>query len=311
MSKIYDMSAVHTQNPCNIFSLKTDLITSTSPTKMNIIIPIIPASVRNIMDFTLVVAGISLNAFLGLFIVLNSTMHTSTNCYIVSLVLSNFVILLEPLERVFHWIFDIHLEMNLDYIFLVSFATSILTIILLNIEAYVVICQKNSPLRKLLLKNSTAIKGILFIWTMCIMASAIELNLYDHFVKEIMYDIYVSSTVMFLLFPCLIFVLLDYFIIYDLKRSKSITGTWPSKDVKRFIFLVGVNIGFFLTVAPYRIVRAIALITQTYYNNMAIEITYTMVKMYPIILPIIYFIISKEFRQLSRDKTAVSMEPTS
>jgi len=51
---------------------------------------------------------------------------------------------------------------------------------------------------------------------------------------------------------------------------------------------------------PYRIARAIALITQSYYNNIAIEITYTMVKIYPIILPIICFVISKEFHEVSQ-----------
>jgi len=230
-----DMEAIHIQKPFP--HIQMNLITTTSLTKMNIIIPIIPAFVRNIMDFTLLMAGISLNVFLGFLIVLNSTMHTSTNCYIMGLLLSDLIILLEPLERVFDWIFDIPLKMNLDYIFLMSFATSILTMILLNIEAYVIICQKNSPLRKSLLKNSTAIKGILFIWAMCIMVIAMELHLYDHFVEEVMYDIYVSSTIMFLIFPCLIFILLDYFILNDLIISKSMTGTWPSKDIKRFIFL--------------------------------------------------------------------------
>ncbi|KYN12773.1 hypothetical protein ALC57_15051 [Trachymyrmex cornetzi] len=298
MSNIYDMRTVHMQNPFS--RIQVDFITTTNPTKMNIIIPVIPATVRNIMDFTLLVAGISLNAFLGLFILLNSTMHTSTNCYIVGLVLSNFVILLEPLEQVLNWIFDIHLEMNLDYVFLMSFVTSNLTIILLNIETYVVICQKNSPLLKPLLKISTAIKGIMFIWAMCIMATAIELHLYDHFVKEIMYDIYVSSTIMFMIFPCFIFILLNCFILYDLILLKSKTETWLSKDMKRFIFPVGIYTGFFVTMVPYRIARAITLITQSHYNNMAIEITYTMVKMFPTILPIICFVIWKLSRQISR-----------
>lgn len=204
---------------------------------MNIIIPIIPEHMRNIMDVTLLITGVSLNAFIGLFIALNPTMYSSTNCYIVGLVFSNFVILLEPLERIFEWISDIHLEMNLDYVFMTSFATSILTMVLLNIEMYIVICQKNSPLRKSFLKISTAIKGILFIWTTCIMMIAMELNLYDHFEKEVVYDIYVSSTILVLIFPCFIFIMLDSFILYDLMILKSISGTWPSKDTERFIFL--------------------------------------------------------------------------
>lgn len=233
----HDMNEIHTYLENRFPRIQTDYIVTTNPTKMNIITPVIPEAVRNIMDFTLLVAGISLNALLGLIIVLNSSMYTSANCYIMSLALSNLTILLEPFQQVFRWIFHINFMMNLDYIFLVSFGTSILTIIILNIEAYVTICQKTWPLRKSLVKISTAIKGILFIWAMCIMVTAMELNLYDYYKEEIVYDIYVSSTVMFLIFPCFIFVMLDGFILYDLIISKLIIGTWPSKDVESFVFL--------------------------------------------------------------------------
>lgn len=233
----HDIKEIHSylENPFS--RIQTDPIVTTNPTKMNIIIPIIPEPVRNIMDFTLLVGGTSLNALLALIIVSNSSMYTSANCYIVSLALSNLTILLEPFQQVFRWIFKIDMMMNLDYIFLVSFGTSILTIIILNIEAYVVICQKNWPLHKSLVKISTAIKGILFIWIMCIMMTAMELHLYDHYEKEIVYDIYVSSTVMFLIFPCFIFIMLDFFILYDLIILKLIIRTWPNRDIERFIFL--------------------------------------------------------------------------
>lgn len=233
----HDMNEIHTYLENRFPRIQTDLIVTTNPTKMNIIKPIIPEPVRNIMDFTLLVAGTSLNALLGLIIVSNSSMYTSANCYIMSLALSNLTILLEPLQQVFHWIFRINLMMNLDYIFLVSFGTSILMIIILNIEAYVAICQKNWPIHKSLVKISTAIKGILFIWIMCIMVTAMELNLYDHYEEEVVYDIYVSSTVMFLIFPCFIFIMLDGFILYELIISKLIIGTWPNKDIECFVLL--------------------------------------------------------------------------
>ncbi|XP_011863990.1 PREDICTED: uncharacterized protein LOC105559937 isoform X2 [Vollenhovia emeryi] len=292
----YDIKLSHRENP--FLYVHTQLTTTTNPIKMNVIKPIIPESTRSIIDLVLLIAGVILNTFLGLFIVSNSAMYNSTNCYVFGLVLSNFVILLEPLERILEWIFDVHLEMNLDYVFLLSFATSILTIILLNIEAYIVICQKNSPLRKSILKTSTAIKGIIFIWVTCITVVAMELHLYDHFEEEVANDIYVSSTVMFLIFPCFIFILLDYFILYDLIVSKSLSGTWPSKGIERFIFLVGVNMGFLLTMIPYRIAKAIALLTHPHYNDMVIEVTYTMLKVYPIILPIICFVTSKDYHQI-------------
>ncbi|XP_072744480.1 pyrokinin-1 receptor [Anoplolepis gracilipes] len=295
----HDINEIHAYLD-NLFPrIQTDPTVTTNPTKMNIIIPIIPGPVRNIMDFTLLIAGTSLNVLLCLIITSNPSIYTSANCYIVSLAVSNLTILLEPFQQIFRWIFNIDLMMNLDYIFLVTFGTSILTIIILNVEAYVVICQKSWPLRESLVKISTAIKGILFIWTTCIMVTAMELHLYDHYEKEIVYDIYVSSTVMFLIFPCFIIIMLDCFILYDLIISKLINGTWPSKDIECFVFLVGITIGFFLTMIPYRIVRAIDLLTSTASccSNTTIEIVYTMVKIYPMILPIIYFIASKEFRQ--------------
>lgn len=225
----------YVENPSSTF--RTNPISTANPTKMNIIIPIIPEPVRDIMDFTLVTAGVCLNIFLDLIIVLNSSMYTSINCYVISLGFSSLIILLEPLQQVLRWIFDINLNMNLDYIFLVTFATSILIIILLNIEMYVIICQKSSPLCKPLQKISTAVKGILFIWVMSIMMVSLELSLYEHYEKEVMHDIYVSSTIMFLIFPCFIFIMVNCFILYDLIISKSIDGTWPSKDVERFVFL--------------------------------------------------------------------------
>ncbi|XP_012217778.1 pyrokinin-1 receptor-like [Linepithema humile] len=293
----HDMRAIrkYVDNPFPTF--RTNPISTTNPTKMNIIIPIIPEPTRDIMDFTLVVAGVCLNIFLALIVALNSSMYTSTNCYVISLASSSLIILLEPLQQVLRWISDIDLNMNLDYIFLVTFATSILIIIQLNIETYVIICQKNSPLRKPLQKVSTAAKGILFIWVMSIMVASLELSLYEHYEKEVMHDIFVSFTVMFLIFPCFIFIMVDCFILYDLIISRSIEGTWPSEDVERFVFLVGITIGFFLTMIPYRVVRAIALVTTTCCSDITIEVVYTMVKMYPMILPITCYVISKEFRQ--------------
>lgn len=231
----HDIPAVHIDNPFPTFHPR--IIVTTQATKMNLITPVIPEHIRNIMDLMLLIAGVSLNAFLGLFIASNSTLYNSTNCYIISLTLSNLVNLLEPLERTLEWIFDIHLEINLDYVFLVSFCTSILTMVLLHLEGYIIICQKNSSFRKSFVKISTAIKGILFIWIWCIMMIAMELRLYDFFKEEIIFDIYGSITMMFLIFPCFTFLILDYFILYDMMISKSMNGIWPSKDVMHFIFL--------------------------------------------------------------------------
>lgn len=69
------------------------------------------------------------------------------------------------------------------------------------------------------------------------MMTAMELHLYDFFEEEVVHDIYGIFTVMFLISPYFIFIMLDYFILYDLIIAKTINGTWPREDAKRFIFL--------------------------------------------------------------------------
>lgn len=205
--------------------------------RMNIIVPIIPQPTRNIMDLTLLVMGANLNVLLSLIILRNPSMRTTANCYIISLVCSNLMILIEPLQQVLRWLFDVNLTLNLDYIFLVTFDTSMVMIVQLNIEAYVVICHRNLPLRASLLKIPTAVKGILFTWIMCIILTCLELKLYEHFEEEVVYDICASSTFMFLVLPCLIFITLDCFILYDLITMRSMDGKWSGKDVECFVLL--------------------------------------------------------------------------
>lgn len=50
---------------------------------------------------------------------------------------------------------------------------------------------------------------------------------------------------------------------------------------------------------PYRVAKAVGLLTSTAFccSNTTIEIVYTMVKIYPMTLPVICFVASKEFRQ--------------
>lgn len=242
----HDLHQIHgcMENPFPRIRLES-ITTTMNRTKMNNIVPIIPEPTRSIMDLTLLLTGANLNALLGLVIALNSSMYTSANCYIMSLVCSNLAILFEPLQRVLQILY-INLKMNLDYIFLVTFDASILSITIFNIETYVIMCQKNSSLRTSLLKISTAVKGTLLIWIMCIMLTAMELCMYDHFEEETIYDICVLFTIMFLIFPCIIFIMLDYFILYNLIISKSISGTWLSEDIERFLLLGKRRFNFYL-----------------------------------------------------------------
>ncbi|XP_014468579.1 PREDICTED: uncharacterized protein LOC106741282 [Dinoponera quadriceps] len=293
----YDLEAINKYVDEKLLRDEMYSNTTKDPTRLNIIKPIIPQPTRHIMDLVFLVAGTTSNALLVLVILVNFFMRTTTNCYIISLVCSNLIILIEPLQQMFRWMFGVYLGINLDYVFLVTFDTSVLTIVQLNIEAYVVICHRSSPLCAPLLKISTAVKGVLLIWIMCIVLTCTELHLYEHFMKEIMHDICLSSTAMFIAFPCFIFVTLECFILYDLITMRSIDGTCSSEDIERFVLLAGITVGFVLFMIPYRAARSLALVTTFCCDDSTIEVVYAMVKMYTTILPFTCYAISAKFRR--------------
>lgn len=231
----HDLQEIHRDAARSMPRFERASTTTANPTKMNVIVPIIPEPTREIMDLTLLAIGAELNILLCLAIASSPSMRTSVNCYVASLACANLAILLEPLQQALRWIFDVDLRMNLDYVFLVTFYASALTMILIHVETYVVVCQKSSYLREPLVRVSTAAKGLLFVWTCCVTLTAMELHMYDHVDRTVTYDICVSSTIMFLIFPCCVFVLLDYFVLYDLTVSKSIDGKWPDEDTERFL----------------------------------------------------------------------------
>lgn len=49
---------------------------------------------------------------------------------------------------------------------------------------------------------------------------------------------------------------------------------------------------------PYRIMKAATLVTSFCCSDTTVEVVYTMVKLYPIIMPVTCFALSKDFRRV-------------
>lgn len=209
---------------------------TTSVTKINLIASNIPQSTARVMNLTFLSVGVALNFSVILVIVSRKSMRTATGLYYVSFAISNMVILIEPLEEVLKWFFAVDMKLNMDYVCLISFDVSVITIAILKLLLYVDIFQQHSSLGQLLLKKMTAMKGILLTWAACIVSLAIGLHIYDFFEGD-MADIYVWNTIMFIIMPVFIYVALDCLILYELVILKEIEGSWRLRELRQFVML--------------------------------------------------------------------------
>lgn len=208
-----------------------------SPTKINIIVLSIPLIDARVINLILLTLGTGLNFLIILVIVCKPSFRTSTNLYVVSLACSNMVILVEPLEEILKWFFDVNLRLNMDYVCMISFDASVITIAILKFMLYISIFQEQTIFAHTLLKMSTAVKGILLTWSSCIVSLAIGLHIYDFFEGD-MADIYVWFTFMFIVMPLIICIALGTLIFYELTILKAIEGSWRMKELKH-LFMLG------------------------------------------------------------------------
>ncbi|XP_076389944.1 uncharacterized protein LOC143264857 [Megachile rotundata] len=271
---------------------------STSPTKINVIASSIPIAHARIMNLVFLSLGGSLNLLIIIVIFSRSSMRTSSNLYIVSMACSNLLILMEPLEEVLRWFFDVNMMLNMDYVCLINFDVSVITIAILKFMQYVNIFEEYTPFGHVLLRRYTTIKAIFLVWVACTISIALGLHIYDFFEGD-MADMYVWETFMFTILPFTVFVVLDYLVIYELIILKYIEGSWRWKELRHFALLVIIAIFFFLIRAPYRIARAINFIEPKALccTDSRREVLYFMAKTFPIIFAIIYISFSTEFRK--------------
>lgn len=214
----------------------TTVLRTTSITKINIIASSIPLSDARVMNLILLTAGTSLNFLIILVIVSKSSMRTSSNMYMISLSCSNMVILIEPLEEVVRWFFNVNMRLNMDYVCMISFDVSVTTIAILKLMLYISLFEQQTSFGSTLLKKLTTIKRIFLLWSSCIISLAIALHIYDYFEGD-MAEIYVWNTIMFIVSPFIICLVLDSLIIYELMILKAIEGSWRMKELRHYITL--------------------------------------------------------------------------
>ncbi|XP_035741812.1 uncharacterized protein LOC118450273 [Vespa mandarinia] len=277
------------------------ITTTTELTKINIITITLSEYTQNAIDILLVTLGASLNLSIIFIVALNSSLRVSTSCYIISLVASNLVIMIEPSRRILRSIFELNIPMNLDYVFHVSFYSSVLTIVIFSIENYICICERYISIYEYFTKLFNTTKRIVFIWLTSIMITAMELHLYDHFERDDMHDIFAASTIMFMVLPFLILILIHCAIIYELLSIKSIEGQWRSKDLENFRLSIGLVWAFFLTMVPYRIAKVITSLNPNAKwccSTKQMEIFYLLIKIFPIVSTIVCYVTYEKFRKV-------------
>ncbi|XP_017877674.1 uncharacterized protein LOC108623590 [Ceratina calcarata] len=269
------------------------------PTKINTIVSNIPLSDARVINLILLVLGASLNFLILIVIVSRSCSRTPMNMFIISLAFSNMVILIEPLEETIRWFFGVDMKLNMDYVCMISFDVSVVTIALIKFMQYIRMFQEQVPCAQALLKNFTAMKGIVLVWSATIISLAIGLHIYDFFEGD-MADIYVWNTIMFIAMPVIISLALDALIIYELFILKSIEGEWRWKEVRHYIMLIIIAIAFLAVRTPYRLARAINFIEPkaSCCTAKKRELLYFIAKTYPTVFSLIYIALSNEFQEV-------------
>lgn len=235
-------------NPNNLF--KEQMM----PLLRNMTLKEIPVDIEIevIMNHLLLILGIVLNLLIIIVITFNSSMHKSTSCYILSLVLSNLILLLDTLQNVLAWWYNIQMNLDLQFITDVTFKASILTLVMLTIDRYLLICSTNSvsiynSIGITVPKFKTAAKSVIIIWIMISMATAMELHLYVQFEWEVPYkhnvdpaiQIFVISTFIFLFLPSGLIIFLVSLMAYELEKLRLI-GEISKKNVES-LQLLGVS----------------------------------------------------------------------
>ncbi|KAG6799113.1 melatonin receptor type 1B-B-like [Apis mellifera caucasica] len=268
-------------------------------TKINTVVLSLSLSDARVINLILLVLGTSLNLLIILIIVCVRSARTSRNFYIVSLACSNMIILIEPLEEVLKWFFDVNMKLNMDYVCIISFDVSIITIAILKFIQYIGIFRDRVSFGHALLKKYTTVKGILLIWSSCIISLAISLHIYDYF-EEDMPDIYICITIMFITMPLIISLSIDALTIYELTILKEIEGSWRMDELRHYIMLVVIAIAFILIRMPYRLARAINFLEPkaSCCTDDKREVLYFMAKMYPFVFSLIYISLSNEFHEI-------------
>lgn len=188
---------------------------------------------RSIVDLTILTVSSILNVALFVVILSKRRLHNSASCYVMSLTISNFVVLLNVLDDVLKYWFAIAFEPDLDFIGRVSLHSSSLTLVTFTLDRFIAFCRIDSEWHEIAAKTTTAVKAILVIWCYASIASALELNLYEHFRTNTIINIFCWSTGMYVLLPTLVILGLDFILVLELSEYREvITTKWSPRDLE-------------------------------------------------------------------------------
>lgn len=186
-------------------------------------------------NHVLLILGLTFNFLIIIVIVLNHSMHKSTSCYILSIILSNLILLLDTLRNVLTWWYNIEMLLNIPYIINLTFNGSILTLGTLTIDRYIFINKGNSLSNLMYCKISqlkTAAKAVVIIWTISSIITAMEFHLYSKFKRNEEYanevdpriQIFVIFTFIFMVMPMVLIFWLGSLLIYEMEQLRMIAG---------------------------------------------------------------------------------------
>jgi hypothetical protein len=187
-----------------------------------------------ILRLVLVFIGLSANIIVATIVSGNRSMHTETNCYVFSIIFSDFVVLLHILPNILRRWFEFDLHVNGDYVACMTLEASILTIVMFALERYVALGPLRSETNKAF-GFSNGMKSVLIIWFMAATLPAMELNLNLHFLPDTQAFVFLISTTIFLALPTLVILILAAFMLVDNRDLKNTVHHDVSKVFGNFI----------------------------------------------------------------------------
>lgn len=202
-------------------------------------------NLREIIDLIILIIGFIFNILLFVSIILRPLMRTSSGYYVLSLVISNFVLLLDVLDNVLHTWWNIKFSPDVDFIGRVTLQASIHTIAVFSLDRYVTYCRSGTVWHKEALQGTTGLKAILIVWSFASITTAQELHLYEMFRKETVINLYVFFTIMYLVLPTGIILFVGILIVIQIIENSYDTNYVSKIDEKEILGLL-CEFNFFL-----------------------------------------------------------------
>ncbi|XP_046742602.1 thyrotropin-releasing hormone receptor-like [Diprion similis] len=247
--------------------------------------------VLTMLRLAIVSLGLPLNlAVVAVIVGSNGSMRTASNCYVISILISNLIVILQILLDVLKRWFQFCFHTNGVYVAFLTLEASVLTLVIFAIERYVALCHPKSQSSPDF-GFSQGAKGVLVIWAMAATFAAMELNLRYHFLASIQGFIFLASTTMFLFLPTIVLIALGTFVLIDTTSFKNI----EDNDATRvFVALAAV---FYVSMAPYRMVSLVRFMAPTLCcSQTVLNASYLIVELSAAVNPILYTLVSKHFR---------------